>query len=821
MIGFVLTFFLILGIGFISSFLAHTLIYDTENPRRERRALRLVVGATVIFFAFLIILGILANFVWDLGDRQDFDRYEYTFIFTVYIWYIAVSNGGVDSPRMEFSERIQTYLRFLSDFMVLAYVVITIVLLRDLHDNTDKTLEFTEMIVLVILMAVMTLHLVIRKTQGITEGSRRRDKRQTATETLNLATFCIVALGWSLCLTFYLYIINPSDFSMPVLVVVYLLSILFLLAFVGFLAHGLHIERPVGEEQIRGIVHRAGIPVVISAWVISTVLYLDLLSPTGSGTDVMLNGNLPFVELDRNPVFDFMAFIIMLLYPVAYLIGYAIDRRYAAIPERVIRNPIDLERGKSVIVLADTHLGLRPNNIQKAFGRGSEWEPEIISSFIRWLTELPNMSATERRIRYWREPDGGRHEDFFGRVVLPEKEIKPPEYLVLLGDIVEMWDGTEESIQLATSIFLPRLNHVDAKLVYVVGNHDHPYNLEETPRKEVAIAEGRGEMVIVSELWPGVHIKEETDPDDITPLRAGSREYVFIHGHQFDWGFQVLGSLAFIPGHLRRAARTGHYAWIFLLMVVTTVVFYNSIGGPGGLMMLVVVLLLLLAIPIVYMTIGRWIWNSISSVRYKHESIEDPFRYWWKVRAGDGRYKDQTSEDRGDMTVVYGHTHITNITNVSSGFEPRNGEEVERYSRDQRLLNLPSWIYDIKYPEERAIFLYIDEGGYLFLGWDWDKKRPFHIPDALIPYRRDIGNLKADLAERNMDLDTDFDMGTEEIEATQHITGITPQDLDDLGWPESFQRKWFYQYTPPMEEDDGGDEEEGDEGNDESVEMTT
>ncbi|MEA1993146.1 MAG: hypothetical protein U9N35_01945 [Euryarchaeota archaeon] len=61
-----------------------------------------------------------------------------------------------------------------------------------------------------------------------------------------------------------------------------------------------------------------------------------------------------------------------------------------------------------------------------------------------------------------------------------------------------------------------------------------------------------------------------------------------------------------------------------------------------------------------------------------------------------------------------------------------------------------------------ASFLYIDDKGCEFFGWDWHKKRIFHIPKEVIITRRETGNISRETAEA----------------------------LAEIGWPEKLIEKW-------------------------------
>ncbi|MFQ6088369.1 MAG: hypothetical protein ACE5K0_05665 [Candidatus Methanofastidiosia archaeon] len=78
--------------------------------------------------------------------------------------------------------------------------------------------------------------------------------------------------------------------------------------------------------------------------------------------------------------------------------------------------------------------------------------------------------------------------------------------------------------------------------------------------------------------------------------------------------------------------------------------------------------------------------------------------------------------------LVYGHTHLADI------IKP---EEIQKVSKKREsfptLINLPAWVEDKEHEDVfHSAFLYIDNGGFEFFGWDWKKKEPFFVPKESI-----------------------------------------------------------------------------------------
>jgi hypothetical protein len=531
-------------------------------------------------------------------------------------------------------------------------------------------------------------------------------------------------------------------------------------AAVGFLSNRFYKINPWGAIPARMTIYLVGTIVVGTAIFISVLLWFDWIGLPGTyGPAYMLH--LELIDLHLNEKLDpnLTAFFLVLLYPVAYLVAANFVQRSVGLDFPAIREPIDLPPDKSIMVIADTHLGLQRNAVNQAMREGPRCEPTVVANFFQWMNDQSGASPNKTMVPSWERVGGNP-----GKVV--QHPIHPPRYAVLLGDILEMWDGTDESVQWSMSTIFPRLSRSEAETVYIVGNHDHAMERDQT-----SSSAGMGGINVVPEVWPGPDTSYPLDPGGhgIRPIRAGDQQYMFIHGHQFGLGFQLVGPLAYVPGHLRRAARLGHYAWLFGI-VALTVFAYGAISGSDNWMM---VLLALLTIPIGYMTLGRFVFRIFAGGRYKTEQALRGFYLWWRARAGGGRLRRGVSLDLQDLNIVYGHTHIIDIVDKDQAKKHKLFPRKADLDGIPRLLNLPSWIDDPEVDAERAIFLYVDSLGYKFLGWDWSADRPFHIPDDLIRGRRDHLSMARALEK----------------------AGLKATDLDDLKWPVSFQEKWFHVYS--------------------------
>ena len=103
--------------------------------------------------------------------------------------------------------------------------------------------------------------------------------------------------------------------------------------------------------------------------------------------------------------------------------------------------------------------------------------------------------------------------------------------------------------------------------------------------------------------------------------------------------------------------------------------------------------------------------------------------------------------------IVYGHTHLTDLISKQK-LEELVGSKID--GPDLVLINHAAWVKDISEKYEnvmQAVFVYIDAEGFEFFGWDWDRKRPFHIPKQIISLRSGGRTIDPQIAEWLRDLE--------------------------------------------------------------------
>lgn len=112
----------------------------------------------------------------------------------------------------------------------------------------------------------------------------------------------------------------------------------------------------------------------------------------------------------------------------------------------------------SCIVIADTHLGLVPDPGKLA--EAETCDPAALVGFINWLVDLKNKKVENELELY---DEGGD----------ASKKLEPPSMLILLGDIVDLWDSTEAKVEFSSRPLFSALEKLDCEKIYVLGNHDY------------------------------------------------------------------------------------------------------------------------------------------------------------------------------------------------------------------------------------------------------------------------------------------------------------------------------------------------------------
>jgi hypothetical protein len=456
-----------------------------------------------------------------------------------------------------------------------------------------------------------------------------------------------------------------------------------------------------------------------------------------------------------------------------------------------------------IIVVADTHFGLKKGKINMSM-------PGYLAQFLEWVNNLES------------EPvqiiDGDIKEEN-----IKVKNITPPEKIIFLGDLLELWDSKNETLAANVLTLLPTLSDIKAEKIYVLGNHDDILTriVLKNPHTEeyMEYPLGKSSLKVFPDRYPPV-----TADMKGTTLLYGKEHYLFIHGHQFDKDFTgpltiyktypllrtVSNSLTiYVPVLLVTSFLAGMVNWIFDTSFLW--------GDPH-----IFWLLFSLSLPWIGTSIARPFWNQVAGMRYREEGTVKRFIHWWNHILNPGSLPE-------NVNVVYGHTHFLNFVPSPKHEKIADEKGISLHRKISAiykkgllhmgiqekdipaLVNISAWITDfpsfseklfikskktysfleklsirgkssiLKKEEERrkdqlnpelvtvATFLYIDEDGFEFFGWNWysddtNRRKVFNIPKDAIQMRREQGAVTDDKSIRNV--------------------------LQKIGWPEQLLIQW-------------------------------
>jgi hypothetical protein len=278
----------------------------------------------------------------------------------------------------------------------------------------------------------------------------------------------------------------------------------------------------------------------------------------------------------------------------------------------------------------------------------------------------------------------------------------------------------------------------------VVGNHD--FEVADVAGRRFPIA--RRQIDIIRDHYPTASSEHE-----IPAVEIGSRHYLFVHGHQFDTTFRRIRAWTLISYFRNGAEAFRSYSWVIVTLAIvwSLLIIFGFLRDWTP----VFVLLILGALPRLFISIARPVYNRCFRTRYRPEKAVRGFVAWWKSLTRGRRLP------RGPFVVVYGHTHMADILRGHEISES-TGHVVEG---DLTLINIPAWVWDTneKYkPVFNDAALYIDSDGYKLIGWNWNESRPFYIPDEVVRLRAAGGKLDDAMAE----------------------------ELKNMNWPSKLLEKW-------------------------------
>jgi UDP-2,3-diacylglucosamine pyrophosphatase LpxH len=336
----------------------------------------------------------------------------------------------------------------------------------------------------------------------------------------------------------------------------------------------------------------------------------------------------------------------------------------------------------SVIVVSDVHLGSTTSNHAD------------FSKFIDWMAAL--------------EKEGGKKIKSGGKELL----LKPPEKVILLGDILELWSPQDEDIKYTVQRSIEpfgKLVGLRCEKIFVLGNHDEDIadyldsimklkGDEDVKKNNFKI--NNTDFRIIDRHYP-------EDPEDREKgfLQIGNCKYFFIHGQQFDKLFIRLGPLSTIPGYTSEIS--GMFSRIFpfngwsivAVFVTSGLLNWRIFRFKNAYLSAFTAFSFLLSIPRLFTYFQDSFWR-----RFKG-NLTDKSKYKDIKTIVEQKYYDVNADTTDwDVNIVFGHTHVPEI---DSYIFKENGIEHECL-----FLNSGSWTRDAV---THNTFIYLDEtGNYLF-----------------------------------------------------------------------------------------------------------
>ncbi|MFX1253331.1 MAG: metallophosphoesterase [Promethearchaeota archaeon] len=399
----------------------------------------------------------------------------------------------------------------------------------------------------------------------------------------------------------------------------------------------------------------------------------------------------------------------------------------------------------SIFVISDIHLGLQKKD---------RCNLKEINSFVKWIASL-NKQSQMLDLGSW-----GQNK---------KKEIRHAQKIILLGDILELRDATDNAI-MASSRTIDRFladELGEVEKIFIPGNHDC-----------LVTNERKGEWPVAS-LSDRVQKFQVESPEDET-------SYIFLHGHEFDrFHSKILNPISTILAIFREGGLAyGTYGKVLAggTIAITFVLLLGALGRtwveyllgdqttnlkpfieiikglrPGNpvfnfirididlllrifhfsfpgypMAFFLTIWMWLVSLPIFISLTGRFLWRVVQ-LPTKIEDVLRRCRKWWK-RFGES-YKEAKK-----VTIIIGHYHMATYLS-SSTIKKVLGKPIDP-TIDVDVAILPSWMYENTRRgqfEPQNMGLLLDEDGITFIGWNETLKKPFFVPLELLERRRTTG----------------------------------------------------------------------------------
>ncbi len=383
-----------------------------------------------------------------------------------------------------------------------------------------------------------------------------------------------------------------------------------------------------------------------------------------------------------------------------------------------------------IIAISDIHLGSDESNVI------------AFSHFCDWLAALERDDNRERPISG--EPAG--------------RALKAPKTLILLGDILELWAPQTQAAPLRDSFSVfDKLLSLSCDKVYVLGNHDEglsdycfsaqPEDSSGSPscvQQEYTCTNG-SRFLVVNGHYPNrrqldrrdrqyANERERVAREEV--VNVEDRQYIFLHGHQFDKMFRSAGPLRRIPGVVKGIADKqnnvhkgtgpallGAFVVLALLNLSNWTTVLGALGPP--------VVWSLIAISGI---LGiSWAWATLQKPAwtYVFKRFADRPKCRTIGRIIDEQYYDCAMDKTSDRSIiVFGHTHVPDSKIVNKQQMPRYEKKCASTSRTKTFVNSGAWVTPKEHTKEGPVpsntLVYIDrEGPPLLLQWNDDEDKRY------------------------------------------------------------------------------------------------
>lgn len=387
------------------------------------------------------------------------------------------------------------------------------------------------------------------------------------------------------------------------------------------------------------------------------------------------------------------------------------------------KNIVNENSNQSWIVISDTHIGGNPegSNIPN---------DNDLCCFLEWVKHLEGKGE---RIYVKNEKKGY------------ETTIMPPSKIVLLGDILDLWDpeNSDRSYNIKRGAEPFSLIHeTKCDKIYVVGNHDQDlYELADVLEKDKsALNLGDYKLEVYRKHYP---------LNVINGIRIGEIKYAFLHGHQFDKVqiteyvnkklrirfdpldvVQDISNISIVKSVFKEKRPTVVYIILlgisFLLWdYLQTRPGFISTGRTPQFMDIVfsylwnipfALLISYIALTPLVKVIAKlqgYIWNKFLKAKARDKTVKEVI--------DEGYYKESSDKMNVDV-VIFGHTHIAGSFYLES--------------KNRLFVNTGGWV---KETDGRKLntFAYIDNNGIEVLSWTGKKEDGMYVFEHVCTHTAD------------------------------------------------------------------------------------